>query len=147
MPGYMLTWTTYGTWLQGDDRGYVSNGKILNANPVLRTANAQRLKNSVIFLTREQCEVVHKAILDEAKILGQEILAAAVCSDHAHLVAKVVGYSMEEVVSHYENAARIALQSNGFVGKLWTKGFDKRFCYAKQDLQSRIIYVKKHKSV
>jgi len=125
----------------------VSNGKILNANPVLRTANAQRLKNSVIFLTREQCEVVHKAILDEAKILGQEILAAAVCSDHVHLVAKVVGYSMEEAVSHYKNAARISLQSNGFVGKLWTKGFDKRFCYTKQDLQSRIVYVKKHKSV
>jgi len=147
MLGYMLTWTTYGTWLQGDDRGYVSNGKILNANPALRTANAQRLKNPITFLTREQFEVVHKAILDEAKILGQEILAAAACSDHVHLVAKVVGYSMEEVVRHYKNAARIALQSNGFVGKLWTKGFDKRFCFTEQDLQSRIVYVKKHKSV
>ena len=23
MVGYMLTWTTYGTWLQGDERGWV----------------------------------------------------------------------------------------------------------------------------
>jgi len=30
--GYMLTWTTYGTWLQGDARGYVKNGKILSEN-------------------------------------------------------------------------------------------------------------------
>jgi REP element-mobilizing transposase RayT len=145
MLGYMLTWTTYGTWLQGDDRGYVSNRRILSANPALRTANAQRLKNPAIFLTREQRDVVHEAILDEAKILGQEILAAAVSSDHVHLVAKEVRYSMEEVVSHYKNAGRIALQLNGFVGKLWTKGFDKRFCFTEQDLQSRVVYVKKHK--
>jgi hypothetical protein len=145
MLGYMLTWTTYGTWLQGDDRGYVSDGRILSANPALRTANAQRLKNPITFLTHEQCEVIHKAILDEAVVLGQEVLAISVCSDHVHLVAKACGFSMEEVVSHYKNAARIALQSNGFVGKLWTKGFDKRFCYTEQELQSRIEYVKKHK--
>jgi len=27
--GYMVTWTTYGTWLQGEKKGYVKNGKIL----------------------------------------------------------------------------------------------------------------------
>ncbi len=27
--GYMLTWTTYGSWLQGDVRGYVKNSRIL----------------------------------------------------------------------------------------------------------------------
>jgi len=25
MIGYMLTWTTYRTWLQGDKRGYVKD--------------------------------------------------------------------------------------------------------------------------
>lgn len=147
MLGYILTWTTYGTWPQGDNRGYVSNGKVLNANPALRTANLHRLKNPAIFLAHKQCKVVHKAIFDEAKILGQEILAIAVCPDHIHLVVQPAGYSMEKIVSHYKNAARIALRSNGFVGRLWTKGFDKRFCYTRQDLQSRIVYVKKHNSV
>jgi len=27
--GCMITWTTYGSWLQGDKRGYVKDGKIL----------------------------------------------------------------------------------------------------------------------
>ncbi len=27
MIGYMLTWTTYGTWLRGDKRGYVKDGE------------------------------------------------------------------------------------------------------------------------
>jgi len=26
--GYMVTWTTYGSWLQGDKRGFVKDGKI-----------------------------------------------------------------------------------------------------------------------
>ena len=29
--GYMITWTTYGTWLQGDERGYVKDGNICPA--------------------------------------------------------------------------------------------------------------------
>jgi hypothetical protein len=24
--GYMVTWTTYGSWLPGDERGYVKDG-------------------------------------------------------------------------------------------------------------------------
>jgi REP element-mobilizing transposase RayT len=147
MLGYMLTWTTYGTWLQGDDRGYVLNGKVLNANPALRTANLHRLKNPAVFLTPKQREVVYKSILDEAKTLGQEILAAAVDPDHVHLVAKPIPKTIGRVVAHYKNAARITLRSNGLIGRVWTKGFDKRFCYNRQDLQSRIVYVTKHKKV
>ena len=40
--GYMLTWTTYGTWLQGDARGYVKNGKILSENKGLEKANRKK---------------------------------------------------------------------------------------------------------
>jgi len=33
--GYMLTWTTYGTWLQGDERGYVKDGQVLRGDKKL----------------------------------------------------------------------------------------------------------------
>ena len=41
MLGYMITWTTYGTWLQGDKRGYVKDGKIYKKNPQLEQKNKQ----------------------------------------------------------------------------------------------------------
>lgn len=44
MIGYMVTWTTYGTWLQGDKRGYVKNGKILARNDKLKSANQRQQK-------------------------------------------------------------------------------------------------------
>jgi len=33
--GYMLTWTTYGSWLQGDERGYVKDGQTLRGDKEL----------------------------------------------------------------------------------------------------------------
>jgi hypothetical protein len=42
--GYMVTWTTYGSWLQGDKRGYVKNGTILPANDKLKSANRKQQK-------------------------------------------------------------------------------------------------------
>ena len=41
--GYMLTWTTYGSWLQGDKRGYVKNGEILGSNPELYKSNQDNM--------------------------------------------------------------------------------------------------------
>jgi len=43
--GYMITWTTYGSWLQGEKKGYVKNGKILAQNDKLKSANQRQQKN------------------------------------------------------------------------------------------------------
>ncbi len=142
--GYMITWTTYGTWLQGDKRGYVKDGKILRKNDALLQSNLKRLKNPATRLTTEHCSIVRRAILKKAKEIGQQIYAIAVCSSHVHIVAEHANESIEKVVSYYKNAARIALRGGGFVGRVWTKGFDKRFCFDRDQLQSRIKYVQDH---
>ena len=45
--GYMLTWTTYGTWLQGELKGFVKNGKARGDNVALRKSNIRNLKGTV----------------------------------------------------------------------------------------------------
>jgi len=52
--GYMVTRTTYGTWLQGDKRGYVKNGKIFSENPYLKKANIQSMARSDVRLNKKQ---------------------------------------------------------------------------------------------
>jgi REP element-mobilizing transposase RayT len=151
MLGYMLIWTTYGSWLQGDNRGYVKDGKILEKNDSLRKENIKRLKTGMVQLTHQEQKIVREAILNKAQTLGQKIYSMAVCSNHVHIVAERISESIEmvvshyknaaRIVSHYKNAARIALRANGFVGKVWTRGFDKRFCFNRQQLKSRIEYV------
>jgi len=70
IPGYMLTWTTYGSRLQGDARGYVKNGKILRENKRLEQANRKMLIGGRFKLKKEQREVVRRAILPEAERIG-----------------------------------------------------------------------------
>jgi REP element-mobilizing transposase RayT len=144
MVGYMVTWTTYGTWLQGDKRGYVREGKILPADAGLEEANKKLQKSGLFRLTPEQKRVVEEAVLKEAKRIGQEILALAVCSNHIHLVASKSNESIENAVSRYKNVSSSALKKTGLTKRIWTRGFDKRFCFSGKHLEQKIEYVRHH---
>jgi REP element-mobilizing transposase RayT len=142
--GYMVTWTTYGSWLQGDKRGYVDNGRICQRDDTLLQSNLKRLKNPATKLDMKHREIVRRAIINKARQINQKIHAIAVCSNHVHIVVDCANESIEKVVSYYKNAARLALRADGFDGRIWTRGFDKRFCFNQKQLESKIKYVKKH---
>ena len=144
MLGYMLTWTTYGTWLQGDERGYVKQGRTHTGNVALRAANQQRQKYPTVHLSQAQRCLVHQAIELEAAVRRQSLLALTVQRDHIHLVAETNETAISKMVAYYKNAGRMALRQNGIVGKIWTKGYDKRFCFDSKSLQNRIDYVRRH---
>jgi REP element-mobilizing transposase RayT len=140
----MLTWTTYGSWLQGDERGYVKDGMIHEPNKQLNQANRTLMKCDEAGLTLEQRQIVINTLRKEAGLLGQEIYAIAVGKNHIHLVVSFNDLDAGVAVSHYKNAARLAIQDDGFIGKLWTRGFSKRYCFDEQQLQAVIAYVNAH---
>jgi REP element-mobilizing transposase RayT len=144
MLGYMVTWTTYDTWLQGDRRGYVKNGQILPGDKIINETNRNLQKYGTIILSKNEKETIRQTILDEAAIQGHKILAIAVCTNHVHLVAEPCKFSIEDAVSRYKNKATLSLRKFGRPDRLWTKGFDKRFCFTLADLAARIDYVEKH---
>ena len=141
----MVTWTTYGTWLQGDERKYVKNGEILQANEKLKTENQEQQKFQTITLNKNQRQIAEQAIRQEAKRINQKILALAVCANHIHLLAEKSEKTIEQTVHNYKYAATAALRKAGLQNKIWTKGFDKRFCYQQQELQQKIKYIQDHK--
>ncbi len=51
-----LTMTTYGTWLRGDMRGCVDEGRVLPPDPELEAADRQRMKHSAFLFQRGQLE-------------------------------------------------------------------------------------------
>jgi REP element-mobilizing transposase RayT len=144
MIGYMVTWTTYGTWLQGDKRRYTQDGKILPADAELENANKRLQKCDIVRLTSVQKKVVNNAILEEAKRIGQKVFALAVCSNHIHLVVSKQNESIESAVSRYKNVATAALKKTGLLERVWTRGFDKQFCFDNAALEKRIEYVLRH---
>ena len=143
MIGYMITWATYGSWLQGDKRRYVKNGKILVPNEKLKSANQSLQKYPIVKLNSQQKQIVEKTILEEADRVNHGIFAIAVRSNHVNIVASVSKESIEKAVHRYKYSATLALRRLGRKGKIWSKGFDKRFCFTEKKLETRIKYVQK----
>jgi REP element-mobilizing transposase RayT len=140
MIGFMATWTTYGTWLQGNKKGYVKNGTILGADAELEKVNKELLKHDKIKIPKGLRKTVKNAIIKEAEEIG----AIAVCSNHVHIVVESIGMRCGYSVGRFKKAATKVLRKFGFANMVWTKGFDKRFCYNQHELKTKIKYVQRH---
>jgi REP element-mobilizing transposase RayT len=136
MVGYMVTWTTYGTWLPGDKRGYVKRAKVLPANPKINWSSRSLQKSTTLTLNSQQKTVIRKAILQEAERIGYKIEALAVCTNHIHLVARPCDESIESIVSRYKNVAMFAIYEKKPIIRIWTRGFDKRFCFHEKSFET-----------
>jgi REP element-mobilizing transposase RayT len=103
---WLLTWTTYGTWLPGDERGFVSSvrdetGESVIHNvfgseydrdmPALAEHARVALKSPPICLTREQAQSVLEQFQQTAAHRNWKLCAAAVMANHAHIVVGVPG--------------------------------------------------------
>ena len=117
----MLTWTTYGTWLQGDKRGYVKNGIILSANQKLQAANRTSQKHPTVKLNTNLMLIVKNAIEKEAERIGQKIYAIAVCSNHVHLVLQKTTDKIENAIARYKNKSTYAVRVIGLDLKICTR--------------------------
>ena len=142
--GYMVTFTTYGTWLQGDERGYVKKGRIYPGNKALRRINKKLQSQEAVILTKVQQQIIKKAIIKEAVAQGQKIYVLSVRPNHVHIVVQNSQQPVSKIIAYYKKVARIALKTAGHNGKLWTRGYDKRFCFDKGSLERRIKYVRSH---
>jgi hypothetical protein len=140
----MVTWTTYGSWLQGDKRKFVKDGRVLPPDSNLAESNLRNLQKPPVSLTSIQKQIVYHAIIEKSLQLRQKILALSVRNYHVHFVVAYDGTPIENSVRHYKNVALVALRKNGFTGRVWATGFNKGFCFDERSLQNRINYVNRH---
>jgi len=140
----MVTWTTYGTWLPGDKRGYVEDGIIFADDPEFFERNKQGQKSPSVKLSSREKEIVKQTILEQAHRIGHKIEALAVCTNHVHLVARPYLQPIENIVGRYKSLTTRTLWQYNRKGRIWTKGHDKRFCFSEKELEQRIRYVNNH---
>lgn len=97
---YLITWTTYGSWLPGDNRGWVSGGTsgIQAPDPERRGTAQATLVDAPVLLEAAQREVVEQTIRDHCAIRGWELHAVNVRTNHVHLVV-TADVSPEEVMN------------------------------------------------
>jgi REP element-mobilizing transposase RayT len=85
---YLISWTTYGSWLPGDERGWVKDGQpgIQDPDPELRDEVFRTLAHEPVILTTKQRELVAQAIRRTCGIRKWRLHAVNVRTNHVHVV-------------------------------------------------------------
>ena len=103
---WFLTWTTYGSWLPGDSRGFVSprfefspaqrrNNVVgipydVGRSKLIAIAKAN-MRGDVILLERAHAAQLEAQFAETASYRGWTVVVGAVMANHVHLVVGVAG--------------------------------------------------------
>ena len=156
--GLLETWTTYGTWLPGDERGHVSDlvddlgkrqaGETTPGLPYMPADSATReraiklLKHPPVYLDRKMARVVAEELVKAARKRGWRILCAALMPNHVHVVVTDCPNDGPAVRRILKGTTQAALTKH--VGKAqtwWTEGGSDRYKNDSAALDASVRYV------
>jgi REP element-mobilizing transposase RayT len=85
---YFITWTTYGSWLPGDERGWCCRGSRTVEPPdsVVRDSALEAMIGEPVVLTPEQRQLLDAVIVRHCEIRGWKLHARNVRTNHVHIV-------------------------------------------------------------
>ena len=84
---YFLTWPTYGTWLPGDERGWVEYRHGWQLPDPARKREAQaRLTEDACLLDQDQRRLVELTIADHCRVRGWTLYTVNCRSNHVHVI-------------------------------------------------------------
>jgi REP element-mobilizing transposase RayT len=142
---FFITWTVYGTFLQGDERGWRRRRKGPQPpEPKLADWRRERLLFPIQLLDEAKREVVEAEIERLAQIRGWHVWAANARSNHVHVVVTAPGYNVTKVRDQFKANCTRELREHWaeFADRpVWTKGGDCEFLNSEDDLEQAVIYV------
>lgn len=157
---WFLTWTTYGTWLPGDERGFVSpkfdgpvperrNNRIGipydRGGAELHRLAEEKLIGDPVYLSLPQAELVHVQVEETATHRDWRILAGAIMTWHVHLVVGVPGDpEPSDLMRDFKSHASRKLNRAGHRpagAKWWTENGSKRKVRNQRHLENVVAYV------
>jgi REP element-mobilizing transposase RayT len=100
---YLLTWTTYGSWLPGDRRGWVAKpGEFRAPDARIRELAAKRMNQESVTLDRNARDLVEQTIKHHCIIRRWQLHAVNCRSNHVHVVVSAPERSPEDVMDQFK---------------------------------------------
>lgn len=140
---YFLTWTTYGTWLPGDERGWNRKCELggLPANRLFQEMASADLLEVPFLMNHSERGVVEATIRKHCEVRSWELHASSVRSNHVHVVVKSPGYQPEAVSRQFKAwCTRRLKQTHSHRKKFWTQGSSCRWINTDDELLRVIEY-------
>jgi REP element-mobilizing transposase RayT len=142
---WLLTWTTYGTWLPGDVRGSVASvresvGSRIEHDepqtpyepsiPGLVEASRERMRGNAVYLNTAQAKTLITQFQTTAAYRQWQLAGAAVMGNHVHLVVGVNGDPQPDgLIRDFKSYGSRALNEQfgkPASGTWWTSGGSRR---------------------
>ncbi len=99
---YLLTWPTYGTWLPGDERGWVEYRHGFQLPHLMKELeSAALMTEDACLLDDEQRSLVEKTIADHCGIRGWILHAVNCRTNHLHVVV-TANLHPKKVISQFK---------------------------------------------
>lgn len=147
---YLLTWTTYGTWLHGDARGSVDREHNQFGHPRAEprlpreAARREQLKGEPVSLDAAARQVVQDTIRRHCGIRMWRLLECNVRTNHAHVIVAAAA-EPDVVMEQFKAWCTRLLRDGGLVGpdqKVWTEGGSTRYLWDERSLEAARRYVR-----
>lgn len=142
--GFFITWTVYGTFLQGDARWWRKrNSGEQPPQPLLEQWHRDRLKHDVILLSDDHRKVVESEVEFHCQNRGWKLWVVNPRTNHVHVVVTAAGYAGDKVRDQLKaNATRgIREIDKRFVDRpIWTTKGDVQFLKTDDELENAIEY-------
>jgi REP element-mobilizing transposase RayT len=147
---YFLTWTTYGSWLPGDERGWVAKPGEFRAPDANRRQAAQRLMSeAALTLDPQQRRVVEDTIARHCRIRGWHLHVVNCRTQHVHVVVTAPKRDPKDVMDQFKAWCTRHLKelerSRRPAGRAlrrswWTQGGSKRRLNDEKSLEEAVRY-------
>ena len=142
--GYFLTWTTYGSWLPGDERGWIKYQKGWHAPDVMRELEStDRMTENACFLGETARQLVEQQI-SETCLLRRWALHTVNCrSNHVHAVVSATDAMPRKVLSTLKSwtTRRLKSQVDPMRQHWWSERGSTRPLADERSLEAAIVYV------
>jgi REP element-mobilizing transposase RayT len=127
---YFITFTTYGTWLPGDLRGWVDREhnefgtERLRHDPLFNTIQRNALKHQPVVFDAPMIKVVRSAVLEVCDYRRWQIIRGNVRTNHVHLLVMAAAKA-EKVLGDFKRYATRRLRADKLLTAdqpVWTDG-------------------------
>ena len=121
------TWTTYGTWLPGDERGWFQRARGFQSAETLRTLEAAlRMTDDAATLDGDQRSLVEATIAAHCGFRGWKLHAVNCRSNHVHVVVTAPNRTREVPREQFKAWCSRKLSEAGPARKNWQseRGWD-----------------------
>jgi hypothetical protein len=161
---FLVTWTTYGTWLPGDPRGFRTRNAREYVPPPARYAKADErvydpdafssrhtqaqvdLEKPPVRLNRGQQQFVADDLYDQLVKDGERAFLLSVEATHVHVLAEFEAKTVKREAGRYKGrlSNRLSKQFPDLAGRVWSGGSHAEPKRTRQQVRGAAEYIRRH---